>query len=45
MLKALGWSKQQNKKLKQVGKEHPDRNVQFEFINATGKGVLAAGNP
>ena len=45
MLKALGWSKQQNKKLKQVGKEHPDRNVQFEFINATGKEVLAAGNP
>ena len=39
------WSKTNRQKLKQVGKEHPDRNVQFEFINATGKEVLGAGNP
>ncbi len=34
-LKALGYSKQQNQKNAQVGKSHPDRNAQFEFINKT----------
>lgn len=33
-LDKLGYSKQQNQKMLQVGKQHPDRNEQFEFINS-----------
>ena len=33
LLKALGYSLQQNQKMKQVGKESEYRNEQFEFIN------------
>ncbi len=44
-LKALGYSKQQNQKNAQVGKSHPDRNAQFEFINKTTTEFLEAGDP
>jgi hypothetical protein len=29
----MGYSKQANQKMLKVGKVHPDRNAQFEFIN------------
>lgn len=41
----LGYSKQQNQKNLQVGKEHPNRNAQFEFINAKAEEFLNAGDP
>jgi hypothetical protein len=40
ILENLGYSKQSNQKMLQLGKEHPDRNVQFEYINATAKRFL-----
>ena len=45
LLKELGWSKQQNKKLKQVGKPHPDRDAQFNHIIETSTAVANDGNP
>jgi len=33
ILKELGYSLQQNKKMLQLGESHPDRNEQFEFIS------------
>ncbi|MDR2667189.1 MAG: ISAzo13 family transposase [Holosporales bacterium] len=45
ILADLGYSKQGNKKMLQVGKPHPDRNAQFEFINATAKEFIDAGEP
>ena len=33
LLEKLGYSKQQNQKMDQVGKPHPNRNDQFLFIN------------
>ena len=45
LLKELGWSKQQNRKLKQVGKPHPDRDAQFKHIIETSDAVLNDGNP
>lgn len=44
-LKELGYSRQQNQKQLQVGAPHPDRNAQFEFINAQAQDYLAAGDP
>ena len=44
-LDELGYSKQQNQKNLQVGKEHPDRNEQFEYISATAEEFLNAGDP
>jgi hypothetical protein len=40
----LGYSLQSNKKTKEGGK-HPDRNAQFEYINASAKEFLAANDP
>ena len=40
ILESLGYSKQSNQKMLQLGKEHPDRNAQFEHINATAKRFL-----
>lgn len=34
ILEKLGYSKQLNRKMLQVGEPHPDRNEQFEFINS-----------
>jgi hypothetical protein len=44
LLEALGYSMQSNRKT-QEGTEHPDRNAQFEFLNATVSTFLARGEP
>ena len=41
----LGYSKQLNQKLLQVGEPHPDRDKQFHFIESTVKQYLAEGLP
>jgi transposase len=40
ILEDLGYSKQSNQKMLQLEKDHPDRNVQFEYINAKVKQFL-----
>ena len=45
ILEELGYSLQLNQKMMQIGKEHPDRNTQFEFINNKAKRFLKAGFP
>jgi hypothetical protein len=45
LLEDLGYSKQANQKMLQVGKPHPDRNAQFEFINNKAKEFIKAGQP
>lgn len=45
LLELLGFSRQKNQKMIQVGKKHPDRNAQFEFINNAIEESLKAGNP
>jgi len=45
ILDSMGYSKQANKKMMQTGEPHPDRNTQFEHINATAAKYLRAGNP
>ena len=37
ILDELGYSKQANQKMLQIGEPHPDRNEQFEFINMTSR--------
>lgn len=44
LLHKLGYSLQGNRKTLE-GKQHPDRNAQFEHINARAKEEMAAGNP
>ena len=44
-LEALGYSLQQNQKMKQVGKESEYRNEQFEFINKRVTEYLESKNP
>lgn len=44
-LDALGYSKQQNQKNLQIGEPHPDRNGQFEYINAKASEFIDAGDP
>ncbi len=44
-LEALGYSKQQNQKMYQVGNQHPDRDAQFRHINETAKAYLEQGEP
>jgi transposase len=44
LLRALGYSLQSNRKAKE-GASHPDRDAQFEHINATAKAAIAAGEP
>lgn len=44
MLRERGYSLQATKKTVE-GKQHPDRNAQFEFINAKAKACLEAGAP
>ena len=44
LLHELGYSLQANRKTKE-GTNHPDRNAQFEHIDATVKAQLAAGAP
>lgn len=45
ILDDMGYSKQANQKMLQVGKPHPDRNAQFEFINNKAKAYVEAGEP
>ena len=45
ILESLGYSKQSNQKMLQVGEPHPDRNAQFEFINNKAKEFLEKGEP
>jgi hypothetical protein len=44
LLRALNYSCQANSKVREGGK-HPDRDAQFNHINATVKAALAAGQP
>lgn len=44
LLDELGYSMQSNRKRRE-GTDHPDRNAQFEFINATAKEFLGRGWP
>jgi transposase len=45
LLKKLGYSLQSNRKMLQVGESHPDRNTQFEHINATAKQFMEESQP
>jgi len=45
ILDDMGYSKQANQKMLQVGEPHPDRNAQFEHINATAKAFIRDGEP
>ncbi len=44
-LDALGYSKQQNQKMYQVGEQHPDRDAQFHYINEVSTEFLSNGEP
>lgn len=44
LLKDVGYRLQANRKTTE-GKQHPDRNAQFEYINKKTKRQLASGNP
>src|SRR4030095_2972989 len=44
LLRAAGYSPQGNRKTKE-GSSHPDRNAQFEHINATVKAFQRRGQP
>jgi hypothetical protein len=45
ILEAMGYSRQVNQKMLQVGERHPDRNAQFEFINTKAGEFIKAGEP
>ena len=45
LLKAMGYSKQVNQKMEQLGTPNPNRNEQFEFINQTAHTYLVSGDP
>ena len=45
LLEEQGYSLQGNRKLKQVGKDHEDRNEQFEHIKRTSMEYMSAGEP
>ena len=45
ILESLGYSKQLNQKMMQVGEPHPDRNAQFEYINTHAQEFLNCGDP
>jgi len=45
ILESLGYSKQVNQKMLQVGEPHPDRNAQFEFIDKKAKEFIEKGEP
>ena len=44
-LELLGYSRQCNKKMQQIGNSAPDRNEQFEYINAKAQEFIDAGEP
>jgi hypothetical protein len=45
VVKNMGYSSQCNTKMLQVGKPHPDRNAQFQFINSKVAEFIDAGKP
>lgn len=45
LIEKLGYSKQANKKMDQIGKPHPDRDAQFQYMNEQSKQFLDAGDP
>ncbi len=45
LLKMLGYSLLQNQKMRQVGKGSPDRDAQFQHINATAASYMEASQP
>ena len=45
LIEKLGYSKQANKKMDQVGSPHPDRDAQFQHLNEQSKQFLEAGDP
>ncbi|MDE6219405.1 MAG: ISAzo13 family transposase [Lachnospiraceae bacterium] len=45
LLRILGYSLQQNQKMKQIGKTSPDRDAQFRHINTTAMQYLEEGEP
>ncbi len=45
IVKELGYSRQRNRKMEQVGNPSPDRNEQFEFIHAETNKALKEGTP
>ena len=45
ILEAMGYSKQTNQKMLQVGEPHPNRNAQFEHINKTATEYIEIGDP
>lgn len=44
-LDMLGYSKQRNQKMEQLGESHPDRDAQFRHINDTGAAYMADDAP
>ncbi len=45
VLKKLGYSRQANKKMEQVGSPAPDRDEQFRYINSKAEEFINAGQP
>ena len=45
ILESMRYSKQANQKMPQAGETHPDRNAQFEHINATAAEYIETGDP
>ena len=45
ILESMGYSKQANQKMLQVGEPHPDRNAQFEHINQTAAKYIKTHDP
>ena len=45
LLEKLGYSKQSNRKMMQIGEPSPNRNEQFEYINNKVKEFIDAGDP
>ncbi len=45
LLSEMGYSKQVNQKMEQLGVPSPNRNEQFEFIDRTAHSYLEAGDP
>ena len=45
LIEKLGYSKQANKKMDQIGKPHPDRNAQFQYMQEQSEQFLNAEDP
>lgn len=45
IVKEMGYSRQQNRKMEQVGEPDPDKEAQFEFINTRSKEAMSGGIP